>query len=211
MSNSIVRSRQNTFPASVLRTAIAVAAWIAATVGGLVLLQEYSTAPGKEHAPVGTWPEQSSIPHHPGVPQLVMFAHPHCPCTRASLSELGRLLTGCQVPIDTHVRFVKLAGSSDDWTKTDLWGAARAISGIDVAVDADGREARLFGAATSGHTLVYDGDGRLLFSGGITAARGHEGDNAGRSAIVELLKGRQTGHVRTPVFGCSLSGRREGS
>ena len=36
-----------------------------------------------------------------------------------------------------------------------------------------------FGAETSGQTLLYDRDGRLLFSGGTTGSRGHDGDNAG--------------------------------
>jgi hypothetical protein len=45
----------------------------------------------------------------------------------------------------------------------------------------------------------------LLFSGGITPARGHEGDSAGSDAIVELVKGRIPSNViREPVFGCTL-------
>jgi hypothetical protein len=53
--------------------------------------------------------------------------------------------------------------------------------------------------------LLYDTAGRLLFSGGITAARGHSGDNAGREAIVALLAGAPTDRTQTPVFGCKLS------
>jgi hypothetical protein len=44
----------------------------------------------------------------------------------------------------------------------------------------------------------------LLFAGGITAARGHAGDNAGRSAIETLLAGGRPGYDRTPVFGCPI-------
>ena len=42
---------------------------------------------------------------------------------------------------------------------------------------------------TSGQVVVYDAKGALLFSGGITAARGHMGDNAGRDRITALLRG----------------------
>jgi hypothetical protein len=52
--------------------------------------------------------------------------------------------------------------------------------------------------------ILYDAAGRLRFSGGITAARGHAGDNLGRSAIVELLEGDSPTATATPVFGCSL-------
>ncbi len=46
--------------------------------------------------------------------------------------------------------------------------------------------------------------GTLLFSGGITGARGHAGDNAGRAAIVALLNQLNPATTATNVFGCSL-------
>jgi hypothetical protein len=64
--------------------------------------------------------------------------------------------------------------------------------------------ARQFHATTSGQTLLYSPAGSLMFSGGITAARGHEGDNVGESTIVALLTGKPTDVVRTPVFGCPI-------
>jgi len=75
---------------------------------------------------------------------------------------------------------------------------------VQVMRDDDGVEAARFGAATSGQVILYDRDGGLLFTGGITASRGHAGDNDGRNAIVSLLgRGRETRHS-SPVFGCSL-------
>jgi hypothetical protein len=52
--------------------------------------------------------------------------------------------------------------------------------------------------------MLYDGNGRLLFSGGITGARGHSGDNAGRSTVLSLLSRDTVDRAETPVFGCSL-------
>ena len=59
--------------------------------------------------------------------------------------------------------------------------------------------------ATSGHALLFDRDGRLLFRGGITPARGHEGDNFGASAIAARLAGRPA-RAEAPVFGCPIAG-----
>ena len=61
-------------------------------------------------------------------------------------------------------------------------------------------------ALTSGSCFLYDAHGKLLFSGGITSARGHEGDNAGRDAIVKLVHGRPAPQQQTDVFGCALRG-----
>jgi hypothetical protein len=73
--------------------------------------------------------------------------------------------------------------------------------------DEKGTEAAKFVAETSGHTLVFDREGTLLFSGGITASRGHAGDNAGESAVLAALRGETMAQLRTPVFGCLLQKR----
>jgi hypothetical protein len=86
--------------------------------------------------------------------------------------------------------------------RSDLWHAAENIPGVRVVRD-DGTEARRFGARVSGQVLAYSGGGRLAFNGGITGSRGHEGDNAGRSAVEAMLGGRP--HAATAfAFGCLL-------
>jgi hypothetical protein len=75
-----------------------------------------------------------------------------------------------------------------------------------VIEDREGADARLFGAFTSGQTFLYNPGGRLLFNGGITASRGHSGDNIGRDGIVALLHGGTFAQNVTPAFGCSLKG-----
>jgi hypothetical protein len=133
-----------------------------------------------------------------------MLAHPHCPCTRASLGELARLMAQAQGRVTAYVLFVKPSDFPDGWEKTDLLTSASAIPGVTVVRDDEGVEAGRFRAATSGQTMLYDAGGKLLFSGGITSARGHEGDNAGRAAIVSLLTTDEAGQGGTPVFGCPL-------
>ncbi|HLK57286.1 MAG TPA: hypothetical protein VKU00_12010, partial [Chthonomonadaceae bacterium] len=81
---------------------------------------------------------------------------------------------------------------------------AASLPGVTALPDEEGREAQSFHAATSGYTLLYDGNGRLLYRGGITSARGHEGANAGQETLLALLQGQQPTHTQFPVFGCSL-------
>jgi hypothetical protein len=107
--------------------------------------------------------------------------------------------------LEACVVFIKPKGASTDWDDTELRRSAAAIPGVTVLTDADGSEARRFGAETSGHTLLFDRTGALLFSGGITASRGHAGRNDGESAIIAAVNGKQTLRARTPVFGCSLT------
>jgi hypothetical protein len=80
---------------------------------------------------------------------------------------------------------------------------------VKVVFDPDGVEARRFGAETSGHTQLFGTSGRLLFSGGITASRGHAGSNTGESAIIALVNNQTPARTQTLVFGCSLANRSE--
>jgi hypothetical protein len=131
-----------------------------------------------------------------------MLAHPRCPCTRSSLAELARLTA--RGDADVWVLFLRPEGATAGWEKTGLWDTAAAIPGVQVLADADGTAARAFGAETSGHVLFYDATGALRFSGGITAARGHEGPSAGGDSILAALRGNAPAQDHTPTFGCPL-------
>ncbi len=113
--------------------------------------------------------------------------------------------------------FLKPEVFANGWEQTDSWRQAATIPDVTVVRDDSGLEARRFGAATSGQTLLYDAGGALLFSGGITGARGHAGDNAGQSELVSLLNRGpsspavtlnrgQSARDATSVFGCPLFG-----
>ncbi|MGA9771572.1 MAG: RedB protein [Blastocatellia bacterium] len=171
---------------------------------GLCLLWAYENAPGPVVAPPSQWPADSRIHLATDRATLVMLAHPHCPCTRASIGELARLMTQAQGRVTTYVLFLKPPDFSDDWEKTDLWQSAASIPGVNVIVDEGGVEAQRFQAVTSGQIVLYDALGCLLFSGGITGSRGHFGDNAGQSAIVSLLNTGKADRSETFAFGCPL-------
>jgi hypothetical protein len=184
-----------------------VGGWSLAIFAGMMTLLAYSNSPGPEVTSPATWPVKSRISLDRNRPTLVVFAHPRCPCTRASLSELDRLLSNCQGQLTAQVWFIKPPGTSAEWTKTDLWRQATAIPGVTVHSDDDGVETRRFHAETSGYIVLYDPRGNLLFQGGITDSRGHEGDNEGRTALESLVQGKLFKQVRTPVYGCSLLGQ----
>jgi hypothetical protein len=181
-------------------------AWAVAVTTGTAMLWRYQTAPSIAGTPPSRWPHESRVVAAIDRPTLLMTLHPHCPCSRASLEELDRLMASVTTRVAAHVLFIKPSQLSDAWVHTDLWRRAAAIKGVTVLRDADGIEAERFHAVTSGHTLLYGTDGRLLFSGGMTRARGHAGDNAGRSAIAALLAAEAATTDATPVFGCSLLG-----
>jgi len=185
------------------------ALWLLMIGAGVGLVWNYESTPGVAAATPERWPHDSRIKPAADRATLVMLAHPHCPCTRASIGELSRLMTQAQGRVTAYVLFVKPQGFSDAWVQAELWETAAAIPGVTPVLDDGGEEAGRFHAATSGQTVLYDAAGNLLFSGGITSARGHAGDNAGRAAIVSLLTSDEADERGTPVFGCPLFARNE--
>jgi len=188
----------------------AVALWIPAVGLGMARLWQYSITAGPPGEPPLDWPRSAPIARLAGRASLVMFAHPQCACSRASLGELALIMAHSRGQLNATVFFYRPSAEPREWTRTDLWRTAIAIPGVQVFEDRDAEAARSFGVFTSGQTLLYDFAGRLLFKGGITAFRGHSGDNAGRSAITALLRREpfeaRSVPVSTPVFGCSLRG-----
>jgi hypothetical protein len=113
-------------------------------------------------------------------------------------------MTHCHGLVDAQVLFLQPSTLSADWSRTDLWDSASRIPDVNCRLDPDGIEHRRFNASVSGEVFLYHPNGNLSFHGGITAGRGHAGDNRGRTAIETLLLQRIPTHSSTPVFGCEL-------
>jgi hypothetical protein len=180
--------------------------WLGVVLAGTFLMLQYSEAPGRTGVPPKEWPAASRLHPVGGKAALVMFVHPHCPCSSASIGELERIMASCQGELSAYVMFIRPAGMAGDWEQTNLWDRAGKIPGVAVSPDEDGEEARRFHAETSGQTVLYDRAGSLVFRGGITPSRGHSGDNPGSDAISSLLAQKLAGPLTTPVFGCALWG-----
>jgi hypothetical protein len=193
------------FRRKVFLTTVLALTWVAALGYGMQVLFKYETTPGASGPMETKWPSASVVPREQGQPSLLMLAHPHCPCTRASIAELAQIMAHAPTGVQATVLFVRPSGAGQDWDDTDLRQSAAAIPGVTTLTDEDGAEAARFGAKTSGQTLVFDRDGTLVFAGGITATRGHVGNNAGENAVLAALRQQTPERNRTAVFGCSLA------
>ena len=187
-------------PTKVIRLSIV---WCAVVSLASIGLLKYDQTAGQQSAALATWPSEYARDAHRAT--LLLFAHPKCPCTRATMGELEVLMNEYGHSLSATVIFIKPSGSVDEWAKTELWHRAAAIPGVTVREDAGNAIASRFGALTSGDAMLYSPSGELLFRGGITAGRGHAGENEGRSAIASFLDGRAPRTASTKVYGCPLT------
>lgn len=180
------------------------AIWAASLLAGVFILINYSATSGATGLLAKHLPSASHLSRPSSQPTFLVFAHPYCPCSSASIGELERLLPRLRGKVDIKVIFIQPRGRSEEWVHGPLWQKAEGLPDVTVTIDTEGKMAESFGATTSGQAFLYDADGALIFSGGITPARGHMGDSRGRDFVISWLEGDRTqGHL-TQVFGCAL-------
>lgn len=189
---------------------VAIAIWIAAVVAGWSVLARYQYSANDSPAAkqVDHWPFESRLPRTPDHSTLIVFLHPMCPCSRATLTELERLFTSVQGrangAMDCVVDATMPEDAGDDWSDTDTVSRAKKLPNARVYADRGGAEADTFGATTSGFVMLFDKQGTRQFAGGVTESRGHEGDNAGLDALQRILCNESNATRSFPVFGCRL-------
>lgn len=181
--------------------------WGVLVAGSLVMVARADQVAAKGSA-AATWPSTSKLVRSASKPTLLVFVHPQCPCSVATIAELERLAARTSGALEVMVVAYTPEAS---WERASLLGRASAIPGVRVVSDPAGAEARLFDATTSGQTLLFTPTGRVLFRGGITRARGHEGDNDGSRTIEALVTtNAPAGLLHSSVFGCAIASPEKG-
>jgi hypothetical protein len=179
------------------------ASWCVAVGVGLVIAFGYSTTAGAAGTTPTSWPIDSAIAPAADGFTVVMFLHPHCTCSRASLRELADAVAHADAPHRIVLAFTDAAG---DPTGGVSWSLGERVRDATRWIDRGGIEATRFGAVTSGFVVVYDPRGALRFAGGITGSRGEVGDNIGRRQLAAILAGggSDDATARHAVFGCAI-------
>ena len=178
--------------------------WIVLLASGWHVLLRHALTPTEDGCVPEHWPAGSTLALDAELPTLVLFAHRSCPCTRTTLQELDSILTIAPGRARALIVLLAPANATGDRVGGDLEKRARALPGVQVILDAPGREARRFHVRASGHVVLYSPEGHSLFSGGITQARGHAGDSAGRRTVLGWLRQEPAALRAALVFGCSL-------
>jgi hypothetical protein len=171
---------------------------------GLHVFIEHKGKPAMAGAVPETWPRNDSLVLSLQDPSLVMFAQPRCPCTKASIRQLATLTSQASGKFHASVVFCEPEDPSEMWTNTPTTRLARSIPGVHVVWDRGGRLAHRFGVETSGHTVLYHANGRLLFSGGIAGEHGRSESKGFDIVLNQVNQGPGAVGTKTKVFGCSL-------
>lgn len=199
----------NRFTLGLGELGIVLAAWLLLAAAGFAVLFRYGATPGDAPAEVVQRPEAPELRWSTTGTTLVMFVHPLCGCTRASIHNLASILADSETVPTVNVVFTAPRKEFAAWSDTPLVRLAAELPGVHLVWDLDGKLTEKFHAQTSGWTMLFDEQGKTLFQGGITDSRGQEGCNTGSMLLHDRLANVSCKSAAYPVFGCPISGRVE--
>ena len=194
-------------------TRAVIVVWLSALAVGWCMLESFNQSVNEplHNGLADSWPAHAAVARTPGRQMLLLFLHPKCPCSRASVRELGQLFTELGSASDSCREFPELIvvatvpeAADESWTQTETLSAALTFPNARLYIDRAGVEAAKFGATTSGLVMLFDQMGNRLYGGGVTVARAHEGANAGCDVLLLILCGDRSSSPTMPVFGCRL-------
>lgn len=193
------------------RVGVAIVIWALASLAVWVWAANYEFSNEQPRADLAQrqWPTQSELPLASDRSTLVLFVHPKCPCTRATIRELQKILTPARLKTAKQPAVLVLAAHPADvpkqWCETDILRGAARLPRARVILDPQGKLTNRFGVVSSGTVMLFEPGGEPLFAGGVTVSRGHEGDSVAGQALVRALKGQEPLERHShPVFGCRL-------
>jgi hypothetical protein len=188
--------------------AAALIVWIAIAVAGWYGISAYgfNGDPQATTSIVSQWPVDSTIVRLTERPTLVLFLHPKCPCSRATVGELERLpvLVPSDALPDVCVVAAAPRATGDLWWSSPFLDRVARLPNARMVRDPGGVETDLFGARVSGTVLLFDPAGKRLYAGGVTMSRGHAGDNVGLQAVTDLLVNPRADVSSIPPLGCAM-------
>jgi peroxiredoxin len=176
---------------------------------GLLLLAQCAAPKGPASAPDLTLPDAEGRPHRlvEGAAKLTVieFFSAHCPCQTRHDERLRAIAEGYA---PRGVRMVAVDSEIGAGAARARDEGERRRYPFPILIDPDGAAANALDAKYATYALVVDGEGRVLYAGGIDSDKYHLTDDATpflREALDDALADRP---VRRPVgktLGCALT------
>ena len=176
---------------------------------GVRTMGKFESTPGPAQTAPDRWPRDSRLVRAEGQTTLLLFLHPRCSCSEATLTELEKLVALNHTGFAILAVFAIPPNGGMEWKESPIIRRASSIRGTSIVFDPGGIEARRFGAITSGSVGAYGREGELRFAGGITQARGVEGEGAAWLNLRKVIDGSSATRRTLDPFGCPL--RKESS
>ena len=156
-----------------------------------------------------------SLAEFKGRTVVLEWVNPDCPFVKKHYDKSGNLPRTSAAAMADGVVWLQI-NSGHPGAQGDYGNAAAAQwqkqHGVNAPYfrDQDGRVGRLYDARTTPHLYVIDGNGTLVYAGGIDSIRSGKPEDVAKAtnyvsaALADLKAGRPVGMANSPPYGCSV-------
>ena len=106
---------------------LGITVWLGLVLVGLWKINQYSNTPGESARASQRLPSISGVAVSSGLATLVLFLHPKCGCSKATLGELAQLVPKISAKSKVNIVFLKPDGFTDADVRGSLWAEANEI------------------------------------------------------------------------------------
>lgn len=181
--------------------------WVCSILLSYGYIIYYHQVEGSSDRSARDWPLNANLSLDSQKPTMVLAVHPKCPCTVATCRELARLLLRAHRPVKIYALVFTPSPNPDgeEWFNSPTMSDLKRVPLLEMIKDENGELAQSFGMSTSGDIRLYSSNRHLLFAGGITASRAHEGECAATDKLFSRIRGESSQYFEYPVFGCPIT------
>lgn len=107
--------------------------WVGTIGVGFDVLNTYDSTPGAQQKAPLRWPTTTNLKLSKNKLTLLMMLHPNCACSKASVTELTRVLTKSHNLVETRVLFS--VPENKKWGDKTLWNQVKNLPGVELIID----------------------------------------------------------------------------
>lgn len=173
-----------------------------------------------EAAPAFTLTDIKGVTHNlsdfKGKTVVLEWVNPECPFVVKHYEKSNNLPTLQKAAAADGVVWLSInsaaAGKQGDYDaeKVAAWSAKTGAAPAAYLRDADGKVGKLYGAKTTPHIFVINGEGKLVYAGAIDSIRSADAadiakaENYAAAALAAVKAGKPVEKANTPPYGCSV-------
>ena len=109
-------------------------AWLLAVFAATTALWKHKETPGEVAIAPHEWPAMTRLARTAGHPTAVLFVHPMCPCTPASIEELRTVTEQMRGSLASFIQRVGIVKASEREWGFSLLDKVRILSGVAAAL-----------------------------------------------------------------------------
>lgn len=189
---------------------VIISIWVGSIIWSTKAMLIFQFTPGKMGKVFNDFPQKSKLVLDQTLPTLILFLHPKCTCSKASVEEIKIIKSS----IKKEFKLIAVVQTASLKLTDELEKLKEELSTLPhstIVNDSYSFETNLFSVKTSGQIYIYSSFGELIYTGGSTSSRGTSSPSELRRTIASILETNKKPHqlITKSIYGCEMDNKND--